>query len=162
MLSHYSWTETPDGYEFSTVNNLDYLIYFTSFFLQKPATGGDIKVYSLGITCRQGDDFKVSRKDVLIKNTIIIIIRDFFLKNTEDAVLYICMTDRSARERRLTFGRWFREWGDSEYEKYDCSEECTKEGFYCSIIVGCRNQRKSEFIDSFYYTINSYFGLDNE
>ena len=160
MLSRYNWTETSEGYEFSTSNKLDYLVYFTDFFLQSPVTSEDVGVYSLGITCKQGDSFKVKRKDSLIKNTIIAIIQNFFLKNPEDAVLYICMTDGNARQRSITFGRWFLELGDSQYEKYDCPEKCKKEGFYCSIIVTGRSFRKVEFINSFNYTINNYFGFN--
>ncbi|WP_207532652.1 DUF6169 family protein [Desertivirga arenae] len=159
MLNHYNWIETSEGYEFSTAHKLDFLAYFTNFYLQNPKTEQDVEVYSLGITCKQGDDFNVHRRDSLIRNTVITIVQDFFLKNNDEVVLYVCMTDDSARKRRITFGRWFRELGDQEYEKHDCREECTKEGFYSSMIVKSDNTRKNEFVESFHYTINSYFGL---
>lgn len=162
MLSHYNWTETAEGYEFSTISKLNYLAYFTDFYLQSPKNGTDVKVFSFGITCRESDDFRLGRKDESIRNTVILIIQDFFTKNSDQAVLYICMTDGSARERKITFGRWFYELADDRFEKHDCNPECTKEGLYSSLILKSDNVNKDEFINSFHYTIDSWFGNNDE
>ncbi len=158
MLNHYSWTETAEGYEFNTIQDLEFLVYFTDFFLQRPDLQEDIHVNSLGITCRQGDSFDVNRKDGLIQLTVTAIVLDYFEKNPAQSVLYLCMTDGKQRERRITFGRWFHEYQGGEFEKYDCDPELAKQGLQASIILRADHAQKNQLVDSFHYTISEWFG----
>lgn len=158
MQNHYNWSETQTGYEFLTIQGLNYLVYFTDFYLEE-ISGEELKTLSLGITCKQGDDFMLSRKDGMIKYTIIKIIEDYFVKNPDEAVLYVCLTDGNQRGRRITFGRWFHELENASFEKHDCDSSYTLHGFYASIIVKTENQAKQKYIDSFHYTLKSWLGL---
>jgi len=163
LLSHYNWIETAEGYRFSTIFDLDYLVYFTDFYLENPATNDDFKSYSIGVTCKQNNSFSISRKDELIKHTVVAIIHHFFTKKSDDAVLYICInSDGNARERKITFGRWFHEAGDSSFEKHDSRRGYAKYGFYSSLIIKKNSKNREAAISSFYHTIDNWFGENSE
>ncbi len=50
------------------------------------------------------------RYDPRIKDTIISALKDFFLKNPDSIILYVCdSSDNRARERNMLFNRWFKE-----------------------------------------------------
>lgn len=114
-------------------------------------------MFSIGVTCRQGNDFSVHRSDGLIKSTIIAVILDFFSKHEDEVILYFCLTDGFQRERKITFGRWFHELAASSFEKHDCHPEYYKHGLYSSIILKSGNTSKQVFIEGFHNTLARWF-----
>ena len=95
--------------------------------------------------------------DVKIRNTIIAVVKDFFRTNQDEGLLYLCMTnDGKARNRRITFGRWYREM-NSELEKFDCGEHISREGYYMSLLIRPDTYRKDEIVAAFYNYLNEYF-----
>ncbi|MDR3693028.1 DUF6169 family protein [Mucilaginibacter sp.] len=78
----------------------------------------------------------------------------FFYDQNDNAILYVCINnDEKARNRHITFCKWYNEFGQS-FEKHSSSELHGKLGFYGSILFKKDNPNKQKLIDSFYFTIN--------
>jgi hypothetical protein len=84
LSSLYSLIPTDNGYSFITDSGFEYAIYFTEYCLADK-DGKEMLVPSLGFGPVKG---KGDTYDVKIKNTIISVIVDFFLKNEENGLLY--------------------------------------------------------------------------
>ena len=159
MSNHYDLSLTSDGkaYQFTTSTGDLYIAYFTEFVLQN-STGEDILIPSFGFEKRSSISSEKERYDAKVKATILFIIRDFFGKNPEAGVLYLCLNnDEKARNRHITFSKWFRELG-SGYEKFDAPVYYRKVGLYSSIVVLTKSARKNELKEAFYYTIEYWMG----
>lgn len=112
MSALYKLTKSDSGsYLFTTDGGLDY----TVFFIECPVTdieGNNHTVYSFGF--ERAGNFETgkfsSSFDEKIKATIIHIIKVFFDKNGEKAILYFCYDDDGfARHRSIIFSLWHRE-----------------------------------------------------
>lgn len=154
MYIPYEVTSTKEGYEFTTEKNIVYKLYFSNYYLTDEQ-GDEVKVLSFGFY-NVPETF--STKDPRIKVTIIGFIRDFFDKNPDVGMLYLCDTKGGlARHRRIIFGSWHREI-ENEIEKHDCLEHHAKQGYYSSMLVRSDNPLKKYYVDAFYRSLEEYLG----
>jgi hypothetical protein len=150
--------EDGSGYQFKTSSGDVYVAYFTEFTLLD-SEENEIPVVSFGFACKRSTEEK-PRYDSKVKQTIVYIIQDFFNKQPDDAVLYMCMNnDGKARSRHVTFNNWYREL-NTDLEKHSSSSEQGNSGFYGSILLKSNNPNKKKLIASFYFTIG-YWGLND-
>ncbi len=116
--------------------------------------GDDLEVSSFGFERLRGEPDKGSKYDPRVKATILHILLEFFKTHSEDAVLYICFPgDGKARNRRITFSRWFNELA-GDFIKHDSRARYGQLDFYSSIIVAKNNPGKDEIIKAFHHTIS--------
>lgn len=159
MFAQYEINRNNNGtsYQFITSSGNTYVAYFTEFTLQDK-NGNEIPTVSFGFSCKLANTEKPQRYDTKIKYTIISIITEYFSAQPADAILYFCMTqDGKAKNRHITFDRWFKEAGN-ELEKHDAPKESAQQGFYGSIVIKSTNPDKQKFIEAFYYTVE-FWGL---
>lgn len=159
MSSRYNLTLSEEGqsYRFTTDAGNQYTAWFTEFFLQNER-GEEFKISSFGFDRLKVPEEPVIRFDPKVKSTIQHIISTFFAKNSEDAVLYICLPgDGLAKSRHITFDRWFNELGQ-QFIKYDSHVKYTEDDFYSSLILLANNPCKDILIDAFNYTLIYWMG----
>lgn len=155
MSNPYELTSSPDrlSYQFTTDSGDKYTAYFTVFYLQNEQ-GEDLEISSFGFERLKGELDAGSKFDPRVKVTILHILLGFFKMHSEDAVLYICFPgDGKARNRRITFSRWFNELA-SDFIKHDSRAKYGELNFYSSLIVAKNNPRKDEIIQAFHHTIS--------
>lgn len=155
MSARYELHVAEDGtsYQFITDAGNTYLAYFTEFFLQGK-DGSEVPTISFGFTCKLTDESVAQPYDVKIRETILYIVREFFSKQPDEAMLYLCLTgDGRARQRHVTFKRWHGNLIE-ELEKHDAPQAINEAGFYGSILIKPSNPNKKLFIDAFYHTID--------
>ena len=117
MSSQYSLIPTEEGYNFTTDSGLTYCLYFTSYYL-KDNNGEDIRVMSFGF---YHEPHKINNRkyDGKIKNTILHVVLEFFQRNPEIGLLFICDNgDGYGRHRKITFNKWYKE-ANAPVEKFD-------------------------------------------
>jgi len=150
-----------NGYQFISARGDHYLVYFTAFFLTQEV-GADIEVVSFSFTCKRADEHAHNRHDPRVKATLRSLVEQFFEKNGDNALLYLCMNDnRSARSRSITFSRWFNESNkDQRYERYKSPTKYAKLGFYSSLILKKANPNREAILAAFNYTIDIYWGFE--
>lgn len=86
------------------------------------------------------------------------VVLEFFRKNPEIGLLFICDTgDGYGRHRKITFSKWYRETKEALIEKFDCYEALNKEGFYTSILIRSDNPLKEFYVDALYRAIDAFF-----
>lgn len=154
MSARYEINRNEDGtsYHFITSSGNTYIAYFTEFTLQDK-NGAEVPALSFGFSCKLANGEKSQRYDVKIKHTVIYIVNEFFGAQPAESILYLCMNqDGKAKNRHITFDRWFKEAAE-ELEKHNSPEESAKHNFYGSILVKATNPDKQKFIDAFYFTI---------
>jgi hypothetical protein len=154
LSNHYDLSSTPDGkaYQFITNKGERYVAYFTEFVLQAP-DGKDIVIPSFGFEKQTITSSKGEGYDDRVKATILFIIQEFFEKNPDNGVLYLCYNnDGKARNRHITFGKWFREL-DAAYEKFDSPVAYRSAGLYSSLITSKMSERTAQLKTAFYFTI---------
>lgn len=138
MSALYNLTHTAQGlYSFTT----DSGIVYTAFFIACPLKDKDDNkhiAYSFGFE-RKGkfDSEKFNQPyDVKIKNTIIYIIEEFFKKNGEKALLYLCYPeDKYARHRSIIFSRWHKEELSGKIEHFKKNVTYNAEALYGGVLV---------------------------
>ena len=144
--SPYLVKRADDGdYVFQTSKGV---IYGIGFIENDPL--GGCETYQLSISNQ--NKLHVSH-DPNVKNTIIIIVEEFFQENL-DGLLYICDTSdsREAARSRL-FLRWFEETADPErFTIKTASATIEGQGIYAAIIVENRNPLTKAIIDDFEQT----------
>ncbi len=154
LLNHYDLSLTADGkaYQFTTDTGEVYIAYFTEFTLGN-TNGEDIIITSFGFEKSTASKNEKERYDAKVKATIQFIIKEFFDKFPDSGVLYLCLNnDERARNRHITFSKWFHELGDA-YEKYDSPSIYREDGFYSSLVLKSLSSRKKELREAFYHTI---------
>ena len=159
MLSRYDPTPSEDelSYQFTTDSGDKYTAYFTEFFLQNEQ-GEDIEVTSFGFERLKATQDGPPRFDAKIKATIQYLLLEFFKKNADNAILYICFPgDGMARNRKITFASWFNDLSNDfiKRDSYTKHAECN---FYSSIIVSKNNPQKDNLINAFYHTLSYWMG----
>lgn len=155
MSNHYDLSITPDGkaYQFTTSKGDYYIAYFTEFTLQN-SRNEEMVIPCFGFEKRSSTTSKRERYDARVKATILYIVREFFQRNPDKGVLYLCMnSDEKARNRHITFNKWFLELG-TDYEKHDSPSSYQAVGLYSSIVVSSMSDQKSAIIEAFFYTID--------
>jgi hypothetical protein len=156
LSSLYNLQQFKEGYKFTNNKGDEYYAYFTPFSLKTPEDEV-IETISFGFECKRFGSQKRQVYDERTKLTIIHIIHNYFKVNGDNALLYICLNnDGKARQRNVTFNRWFTELGQG-YERHKSKIETERLNFYSSILVKKSNTKKKKFIDAFNYTIDFWF-----
>ena len=138
MLLRYNLSKTEQGvYQFTTDSGSDYTAFFTSYQLQDQENNIHT-VYSFGFD-RSGkfNNGKFQHEyDEKIKNTIIYIIKDFFLKNDNKALLYFCYSgDENSRQRSILFSKWCRDEASSDIDHLRKTTVINDEVLYGGILL---------------------------
>ena len=130
------------GYTFFTEAGVQYIVHFTEEF----SLGGcDTYQFMFSKLTKEHVAF-----DSQIKQTLIVIIEEFFDKN-RDVLLYICDTSdsREASRNRL-FASWFKQFAEEgEFEFRSANSIIEGEGFYAAIIVEKDNPKLQTIIEDF-------------
>ena len=118
-LSHYNYEPCENGYTFTTDSGNRYIISFIDYSTVIP-----------GITCSQIFSFNIDRVDDgnhdngsenKVRNTILIILRDFFEIYT-NAMISVCeMTDGKQEARFRLFSSWEKKFLPSDIKKATAS-----------------------------------------
>ncbi len=121
-LSRYRIRDTDRGYCFDTESGNTYFVTFIKYptlteFLPT-------EVYMMNIDRRDNTNHRNGSRN-LVRNTILFIIGEFFVKHN-DALITICdISDGKQECRRRLFNRWFHEFGEDSIVKIDST--CTIE-----------------------------------
>ena len=158
MPSLYNLTQTDQGYSFVTDHNIEYTIFFTMYYLDD-TDGNEHTIYSFGF--ERSGSFKAKKyefsHDVKIKTTIIHVVKEFFIKNEDNALLYFCWPDDDfARHRSIIFSKWCKESDDIEHKRGTVPYGTTN--LYGGILVKKENPLKSLLVNAFEKHINDQFG----
>ncbi|MGY4384736.1 hypothetical protein ACVWYN_001770 [Pedobacter sp. UYP24] len=91
--------------------------------------------------------------------TILSVVEEFYGRNGENALLYICLAnDGFARNRHITFNKWFKYVANhGDYIREQTGE---KEGLYCTLLLKKANPDRIKLIEAFHHTIRVYWGLN--
>jgi len=139
---------------FSTVRGVNYAISFTKEFKL-----GGCDSYQLGIMNRNNVH---GAHDSNVRNTILIIINEFFAVNKE-VLLYICDTSdgRQAVRNRL-FLKWFQDFAKGgRFTIETANAVVEEETIYAAIIVENTNPYKQEILKDFKETSEMLSSKDN-
>jgi hypothetical protein len=157
LQSLYDLTEDGQSSTFINKTGDEYLVYINTYFLMDPdgEEGEYIEVYMLGFDCKQANPDRRRIFDAKTRKTILSVFEDFMQKKPLDAFVYVCdNSDNFARNRRVTFGRWFNEEDAGlVYERYHSSIKFNDSSLYSSLIVKQDNPDKDNFVRAFRFTI---------
>ena len=158
-----------DGQSSTFINNAgdEYIVYITNYSLMDPEGNGDdyIQIHMIGFERKQANPQKRSIYDSKTRKTIIAVFEEFIKQNPDSAFVYVCSnSDNLARNRRVTFGRWFNEESFGiVYDRYHSSIKYNNNPFYSSLIVKNDNPVKDRFLKAFRHTIKQILtGTDAE
>jgi|LSQX01.1.fsa_nt_gb hypothetical protein len=131
-------------YTFSTVSGVKYIAYFIEINYFETS-----KAYSFSFE-KEGEGGRKTH-DKRVAATIISIIKDFFMKNS-DSLIYTCdNTDNRHQARKIVFNRWFKSHSKEEFIIHDKE----KDNLLMSIIVENNNPLVKLIIEEF----NDFFSL---
>lgn len=149
MFTLYDVTKTETGYQFISDFNLTYHLYFSNYYLTGDS-GEDLIVTSFGFFYQPR---YVRVNDPKVKATIIDFIQNYFDKNPETGIIYLCDQKNGwARHRRIIFGSWHREV-NGHIEKHNCGKYHERLGYYSSLLVRADNPQKQCYINAFYRSL---------
>jgi len=152
----YDLTPVSEGYQFTNNSGDQYYVYLTAYSLLDPLLQGEeayVNVYMLGFNCKRAKPEDPFGYDANTKHTIISIFKSLLDQFNEEAFLYICDNkDGRARNRRITFGRWFNEANDG-YEHHHSHFKYGSEDWYSAIIVKKDKPDKQFYIDAYHFTL---------
>ncbi len=117
-LYEYSFNEILNSYTFITVNGVEYFVYFTdgSNYFEKYKQFAS-SVYMFGFYSKP---IKKLSSDILVRDTIVSILKDYFENNKEHILLYVCeQTDGLQYHRKRKFNGWFHLANESNIVKED-------------------------------------------
>jgi len=112
LQNPYKITEQEDGFVFETDFGLSYKITFLKHnaFDDLGFSSYEFGFYPVGEEKRF--------KDQRIEDTIIFALDDFFQKNPDCIILYVCDSlDNRARERTILFDRWYKKYTSDTFAK---------------------------------------------
>jgi hypothetical protein len=137
LLPRYNFTISEDGsYKFTTDLNHHYLIYFTESQISDSERNSHT-LYNLGFS-RDGDfscEPFTGKYDSKIRNTILFILHDFFVKNDHRVLIYFCFgEDGYSRHRKIVFSSWCK-LADIPVAKYDSIIRYEETDIYGSLII---------------------------
>lgn len=138
MSLRYNLEITEKGYyKFTTELGVEYVAFFSEYSIQD-SHGNNHRVFSFGFE-RSGQyiSSKFSYKyDYKIKSTIVFIIREFFKKHGNEALIYFCFQDDEyARHRSIAFSKWHREGLSGEIEHHRKHGVYNNEDIYMGILM---------------------------
>ncbi len=156
MQNHYNYAfdSTTNAYIFATKNNILYRIAFIVDETFSTILNTEVdNIFQLVV---EKLSTEIEPFDPIVSKTIVAIIEVFF-KNTDKAILYICLnSDSKASARFQLFHKWYM--GSklrSEIIKLDESisysyEQHESLAFYASILIQKRNANLETLIDAFH------------
>lgn len=147
----YSLTLNKDGsYSFISKHGNNYIIYFSESTLIDSDRNRHT-VYNFGFS-RDGEHSSQSfiyKYDSKIRDTIISVINEFFLKADHRALVYFCYgEDGFSRHRNIVFKKWYSDL-DSSIENYNKIVPYLNTKIYGSLIIKKDNPLKKLIIDAF-------------
>ncbi len=151
MSPLYSLTLNKDGsYSFISEQGYKYLIYFFEYILTD-ADNNMHTVYNFGFS-RNGkysSDAFIYKYDNKIRDTIISVINDFFLKGDHRTLVYFCYgEDGFSRHRSIVFKKWYNGL-DPSIENHSKIVSYLNSNIYGSLIIKKENPLKKLIIDAF-------------
>ncbi|PYF68468.1 DUF6169 family protein [Pedobacter nutrimenti] len=157
MSNLYDLVEDNSGFQFINNAGDEYNVYFVEYYLIDPnhLPDGVKPIYTIGFNCVRQNPNAKQRFDNKTKNTILNIFRSFFENHPEDAFIFICdNSDERERQRRITFGKWFREDNeDDKFERHHSHIVHYGSNWYSSLIISKDCPNKVELIDAYRFTI---------
>ncbi|TFF32163.1 hypothetical protein E2R66_27105 [Mucilaginibacter psychrotolerans] len=97
----------------------------------------------LGFSCKRFNSLKPATFDKRTKDTILYIFDGFLKQYPDDAFVYICdNSDGRARNRRITFGRWFNE-SNTVYEQHHFHIKYLDTDWYSTLLFNRSNNYKN-------------------
>lgn len=139
------YDEISNAYIFVTKNAILYRIYFLKDETLASISGEDIQnVYQIII---EKNNDEVEPYDIKVSKTIEFIVVEFF-KTIQNSIIYICSdTDDRAKQRHLTFSRWYQKSFYKEYIiKLDNIITIGEENIYTSLMFHKENILSSKLI----------------
>ena len=113
-LNHYSWQANEFGYEFETESGNRISVLFFDSTDQIKIIADGTRFYSLSIENQwKNAHRKVNESDEKTRNTILLILSEFFDKN-DGVLLFVVLDSVDGKERareRLFFGTWYKNFG---------------------------------------------------
>ena len=156
MSSLYNLIPTEEGFKFINDLGNQYYVYLTSYSLLDPKVMGQegyINVFMFGFNCKPKNAQTFLRYDAKSKATIIFIFKGFLEQYPQDAFVYLCDNkDGMARNRRITFGKWFNE-NSNNHELHHSNIKYGKDNWYSAILIRKENANKQIYLDAYHYTI---------
>ena len=108
-LFPYNLEENEDGFTFVTDGGTLYQLAFRSDSKYFPGLRFAESLFSFSITVITGDILA----DPRIEDTVADILNQLFEASPAAIITYTCSLDGNYdRHRRITFGRWYAQWGD--------------------------------------------------
>lgn len=159
LLIPYALQANPDGsVSFLTSSGVRYTAEFTdaSYHFDDDL----VKANGVAEFCFGPDAGQVSSAhDPRIELTLIYILQTYFA-NSGSVLLYVCESlDGRQRVRKRVFNRWFKQYGFSEYDKYDFELVDGESAIIVSIITPSTLPHRAHFLQVFEATFNFYTGL---
>lgn len=129
-----------DSFVFVTENGVKYEISFVIDYT--------LNIENSYQLCIDNVDSKTQPRDYKVRDTIVVIIKEFF-KNNELSLLYICDTsDGRQKTRNRIFRIWFEEKASTDsYTIIPASVEVDGEEYFASLIL-CNNHPQYNIISS--------------
>ncbi len=156
MSNHYELRPAGEGFQFTNLAGDDYYVYLTTYSLLDPKkvkAEGYIDVFMLGFSCKRLNLTTNPRFDARTKASILKIINSYLNLYPNQAFVYVCDNqDGRARNRRITFGRWFRE-SKKGYLRIQSHLQYEGSDWFSSLIVSRDNPDKKKYIDAYNYTL---------
>lgn len=141
-----------NSYAFETDSQISYEVKFkSSSYLFEGYTDYSVAAFEFVIKVAINTTGKSPALDSKIPFTIASIFRDFFSKNNEQVVIYICdSSDRKQAARRRKFNQWVDVFKGDEFVKID-TEIIEPSGvvYYNSIIIRADNPLRTEITQAF-------------
>ena len=110
--------------------------------------------------CILANPAKKRRFDAKTRDTVLSVFKGFMDQNPDDAYVFVCgNADGRARNRRITFGKWFNDSdAGGAYERHHSTINLDDRSLYSSIIVKTDNPDKEKLFKAFNYTIKKTTG----
>ncbi len=166
LSNPYDLTEDDQGSKFVNKAGDEYLVYITTYYLLDP--DGDhndyIEVYMLGFDCILANPIKKRQFDAKTRDTVLSVFEGFMDQNPNDAYIFVCYNgDGKARNRRITFGKWFNDSDASDiYERHHSTINFDNNSLYSSFIIRTDNPDRDELLKAFRYTVKKTAGGEED
>ncbi len=147
--------ELHHSYYFTTVNEVKYEVRFKDFFyLFHDANVYAKSTYEFSIILLANHDAPIDKD---IAPTIALIFDDFFLRQTETVVVYVCdSSDGRQMARHRKFSGWFSYFDRGSYIKVDFVLAENEERIPVSLLLHRKNPYKGLIIEEFERITDGY------
>ena len=160
MSNYYNTTRRLNEFEFINNEGDRYLVYIGEYFLEHERATDEndlIKVNHIGFSCRRLAIKKRYLFDHKSQATIKAIFLTLINERPNDAFVYLCdNSDKRARNRRITFGRWIKE-SDQEHQFSTYNMHIKVAQFDATLILRDNNPLHHRYKSAFEFTIHKYY-----